>query len=309
MKKILKYIGLLIVPFSLMVSCSDDTDYPDTTANETVIYGIKIVNGGLDGTETIVGTVDENKKEISFPEVNMESDLSHVQFEVEASDGAVLDSADYNFVVPEGATQRQRIITLLNGTRYREYYVTIRLDVPVWGADFTKYTAYDFSGATHIYPDLAAANTRAADMDKDYVLMVSRQGGIRPHLLRISDLKEGNSSNPIMLSTTNVTGGTFPISAGRLSHGHVYICNLATPPAGAGARKSARTAFAGFFQTQSRWCPPARRLRPALGARRRGCCRYGRGSSHRPARSRNRRAGPSRAVPACGGRHGLRLWP
>ncbi|GHS91586.1 hypothetical protein FACS1894203_2590 [Bacteroidia bacterium] len=230
-----KYIGLLIVPFCLvMASCDGEEKYPDTTADETVIYEIKIVNGGSNGTETIVGKVDENTKEITFPEVHMESDLSHVKFDVKASERAQLDLEEYDFVVPEGATQRKRTIAIVNGLRKREYFVTIRLDVPVWGADFTKAVAYDFSGATrNIYPDLAAANTRAAHMDKDYVLIVSRDGGTRPHLLRISDLKQGKKDNPIMLKTTNISGGTFAVSGGRLSNGHVYICNMSTPPAGA----------------------------------------------------------------------------
>ena len=232
MNNLIKYIGLLIVPFSLMfAACDNDPDYPDTTPDETVIQKIKIVNGGLSGTEIIEGTVNENTKEISFPEVHMESDLSHVKFEIEASDRAHLDSTEYNFVVVEGATQRKRVIKLVNGTRYREYFTTIRLDVPVWGADFTKYVAYDFSGATkNIYKDLAGTNTRAAHMDKDYVLMVSRDGGVRPHLLKISDLKQGKTDSPIMLKTTDIAGGTFAVSSGRLSHGHVYIGNLASAP-------------------------------------------------------------------------------
>ncbi|MFV0536056.1 MAG: DUF4623 domain-containing protein [Dysgonomonas sp.] len=233
MNNLIKYIGLLIVPFCLMVSCDNDEKYPDTTADETVIYNIKIVNGGLSGTETIVGVVDEDKKEISFPEVHIDSDLSHVKFEIEASERAYLDATEYNFVMEEGLTQRRRIIKLLNGTRFREYYVTIRLDVPVWGADFTKAVAYGFSAATkNIYPDLAAASTRAAHMDKDYVLMVSRDGGTRPHLLKISDLKQGKADSPIMLKTISVPGSeTFAVSGGRLSHGHIYICNLASSPA------------------------------------------------------------------------------
>ncbi len=234
MKNIIKYIGLLMVPFSLLLtSCDDDPSYPDTTALETVIYEIKIVNGGLSGTETYVGTIDENKKEISFPEVPMESDLSRVRFEARVSEGANLDSTEYNFVVTEGSS-RTRFITVINSPRYRTYNTTIRLDVPVWGADFTKVTAYDFSGATkNTYRDLIAANTRAAHMDKDHVLIVSRDGGVRPHLLKLSDLKQGKADNPIMLKTTNVSGGTFPVSGGRLAGGHVYICNMSTPPAGA----------------------------------------------------------------------------
>jgi hypothetical protein len=234
MKSIKFYIGLLLIPFcTMLISCDDEkyntTDSPDLT----VIHSIKIINGGLSGAETIVGTVNEETKEINFPEVHMQSDLSHVSFEAEVSERAELDSIEYDFVVPEGLSQRKRTIAVVNGLRKREYFVTIRLDVPVWGADFTKAVAYDFSGATqNMYTDLIGANTRAAHMDGTHVLVVSRDGGTRPHLLKVSDLKTG-VIDPIMLKTTNVTGGTFAVSGGRLSHGRVYICNMATPPAGA----------------------------------------------------------------------------
>jgi hypothetical protein len=231
MKKLLKYAGLLILPIAMFVSC-DEESYPDTTQYLTQITSIKIVNGGLTGTEVIEGTVNENTKKISFPEVHMESDLSKVKFEITATDGrAHLDSLEYDFVVAEGYSERTRTIKLVNDVRYREYYVTIKLDVPVWGADFTKPTVYDFTGAK-IYADLKSANTRQSDMDGQHVLMVSRDGGNRPHLLRISDLKQGKIE-PIMLSMTGVSGGTFAISGGRLAQGRVYICNMATPPAGA----------------------------------------------------------------------------
>ncbi|MCC8188009.1 MAG: DUF4623 domain-containing protein [Bacteroides sp.] len=232
MKKIIKYIVIILVPlFCLSVtSCSSDDSEPEVSGL-TIIYGIKILNAGADGTEIVVGTVDEDKKEISFPEVDPETNLSGVRFEVELPEGARMDEEEYNFTIAEGKSSLTRVISVINGKRKREYFATIRLDLPVFGADFSdaKMKVYDFSGQTTMYTDLAAANTRSAHMDKDYVLIVSREGGTRPHLLRVEDLKEGDASQPIMLSTNNVTGGTFAISAGRLAQGHVYICNLATP--------------------------------------------------------------------------------
>ncbi len=138
MKSIIRYIGLLVIPFSLiMVSCSDDDSYPDTTADETVIYNIQILNAGVNGDEVVTGTVDENTKEITFPpEVHMETDLSKVRFEASVSERAHLDSTEYSFLIPEGASQYKRTIAVVNGLRKREYYVTIRLDVPVWGCRF-----------------------------------------------------------------------------------------------------------------------------------------------------------------------------
>lgn len=237
MNNLIKYIVLLIVPVCLfMASCSDDDDYPDTTADETVIKSIKIVNGGISGTETIVGTVDENKKEITFPEVHMESDLSGVRFEAELSERAHLDSTEYNFVMEEGASQKKRIISVVNGLRKREYFVTIRLDVPVWGADFTKskVKVYDYSGAQPDLSEYAGGVDQpmylgnAADHGRQYglslqnVLVASRPSAGVPELLKISDLKKG------IINSTPLTGynsGWFGVNGGTMANGHIYLSN------------------------------------------------------------------------------------
>ncbi|MDR3350805.1 MAG: DUF4623 domain-containing protein [Prevotellaceae bacterium] len=229
MKSISKYINLLfILVAALLVSCSEEKYDTSDSPDLTVIRSIKIVNGGVTGTEVIVGTVNERKKEITFPEVHMDSDLSKVQFEAEVPERANLDSAAYDFSIPEGDAERKRTIAVVNGTRKREYFVTIKLDVPVWGADFSEAKAkvYDFSSKTTIYPEfVSASNGRMAGMDLEHVLIVSRSGN--PHLLKLSELKEG-TINPINLNLTGVTGGTYPRNGGRLVNGHVYICNLNT---------------------------------------------------------------------------------
>jgi len=232
MKEMMKYIGMMLIPFGLIITSCESKDEPEV-GGETVIYAIKILNAGANGNETVVGTVNENTKEISFPEIDPDTDLSEVRFEVEVPQGAVMDEETYDFTIPEGKSSITRVIAVVNGKRKREYFATIRLDLPVFGADFSadKMKVYDFSGQTTMYTDLAAANTRSADMDIDHVLVVSREGGTRPHLLRVEDLKNGNAGNPIMLNTNNISEGTFVISAGRLAQGHVYIANLATPSA------------------------------------------------------------------------------
>ena len=233
MKKIFKYIGIMfLIPLGLTIaSCDDDVVVEES--GETVIIGIKIINGGAGGNQVLVGTVDENKKEINFPEIDPATDLSKIRFETTLSDGATMDATEYDFTIDEGRTNITRVIAVVNGKRKREYFATVRLDLPVWGADFSdaKMKVYDYSGRTSIYPDLAGANTRCADMDINYVLMVSREGGNRPHLLSMADIKDGGALTPILLDVTGVTGGTFAVSAGNLAQGHVYIANLATPSA------------------------------------------------------------------------------
>ncbi|MDR0694892.1 MAG: DUF4623 domain-containing protein, partial [Prevotellaceae bacterium] len=175
-----------------------------------------------------VGKVDEINKEISFPDVDTLSDFSRIRFEAELPERARLDEEIYNFSMGPADTRLTRTIAVVNGIRKREYSVTIKKDVPVWGADFDreKVEIYNFSnnGGT-VYSDLSAGSTRSADMDSNYVLLVSR--ATAPHVLRMADLAAGDISNPIMLDLTGVADGTFAYSSGRLSHGHIYICNLA----------------------------------------------------------------------------------
>lgn len=229
MKKIIKYIGILLIPFSLMIaSCSSDDDDP-IAPELTIIYNIKMLNAGASGTEVLVGTVDENKKKISFPEIDPETDLSRVRFETELPEGATMDEDEYDFTIAEGKTSITRIVAVVNGKRKREYYATISLDLPVWGADFSeeKMIVHDFSANSTMYPDLSDATTRCADMDINHVLMVSRTA-TGPHLLKLEDLKK-KEINPIKLDLTGVSGGTFAYSGGGLAQGHIYICNMATP--------------------------------------------------------------------------------
>lgn len=104
-------------------------------------------------------------------------------------------------------------------------------NTPVFGADFAAGSTYDFSAnaaGAPLYADFAAENTRSADFDGNKLLVVSRQGGNNPKVLYFDDLKNGDASNEKKLNITGLSGGTYVISAGRLSHGHIYICNLTT---------------------------------------------------------------------------------
>ncbi|MDR3226924.1 MAG: DUF4623 domain-containing protein [Prevotellaceae bacterium] len=226
MKNIYKYISPFAIIFCamaiIMVSCKDDETYGESP-DLTYIKNIKILNGGLTGDSIIIGKVDEINKEITFPKLDKLTNLSNVRFSAELPTGANFDKETYNFTinVDDGETQSKQIISVVNGKRKREYNTTIRLKVPAFGADFSQVKKYDFSS----YPDLSAANTRNLDMDTTHVLIVSRDP-TGPHLLKISDLKTGTIA-PIVLDLSGVTGGTFAYSSGHLSHGHIYIVNLA----------------------------------------------------------------------------------
>lgn len=106
-----------------------------------------------------------------------------------------------------------------------EYAITFAT-APTPGADFSQAVVHDFSIVSgNVYADLAEEFTRGGDFDGTYVLLANRTA---PKLLLASDLLNDNTSNPIMLSMNGIEGGTHVVSAGRLCHGHIYLCNLAT---------------------------------------------------------------------------------
>ena len=106
-----------------------------------------------------------------------------------------------------------------------EYEVSFSAS-PTPGADWNKAIVHDFSLITMSrYSDFDEEFTRGGDFDGQYVLIANRTA---PKLLKIEDLLNDNANNPITLDLTGVEGGTHVISAGRLTQGHIYLCNLAT---------------------------------------------------------------------------------
>ena len=225
MKKHIKHMGLLLAPLCLsFFSCSSSSKKEVESPYKTILNEISIVDNN--GNE-IKGKVDEIKKQIAFPRVDPESDLTAVQFKADMSEGAELDRETYDFSVEEGDSESQRIVKVVNQTRYREHLATIRLNVPVFGVDFEKAKLYDYSvNSGKAYEHFSSAATRASDFDGEHALIVSRFGGLNPHLISLEDIKSGNL-NPIMLNTEGVSGGIFAISAGKLMQGRVYIANMA----------------------------------------------------------------------------------
>ena len=103
---------------------------------------------------------------------------------------------------------------------------------PTPGADFTAAVVHDFSGATGNIPSyFEGEQVRGSDFDGEHVLIVSRDGEDKatPRMFKVADLLADNADNPIMLNTTGVEGGKHVVSAGRLTQGHIYICNLIHP--------------------------------------------------------------------------------
>jgi hypothetical protein len=236
MKNIKKYIKLFVIPFCamtmFMISCDEINIKEKESSALTYIKNIRILNGGLNGDSVVNGKVNEDTKLISFPKLHKDTDLSKVKFAADLPAGAKFDKETYDFTIDTvgGSTQTTVRITVLNEKRYRAYDVTIRLSVPVFGADFSRAKIlYDGSGnknAANIYPGITDATTRSGDMDSAHVLIVSRDA-TGPHLLKIADLRQNNVVK-IPLNQTGVatSGVTFAISAGCLAQGHIYAVSL-----------------------------------------------------------------------------------
>ena len=227
MYKLIRNIGFAVVSLGLgMASC--DEDYPKSHIEpyDTELLSIKILNAGANGDKVVEGTIDEAKKTINFPRLDVETDFSALSIEAELSEGAALQSEVMDYSMDAETNEKTQVLRIINHNRYKDYLMKVRKRVPVFGADFEKPMVYNFSG-DNIYSDFAdAGSTRCASFDGEHVLIVSRRSNVPfPHLLKVSDLKKGEI-NPIYLNVTDVTGGTFPCNMGALINGHVYLSSL-----------------------------------------------------------------------------------
>jgi hypothetical protein len=221
-------IGILVIFVGTLCLSSCKKDLPsalDTSANETILNSIKIVNAGANGTAVLQGVVNEVDKTVSFPRIDPATDFSNLKFEVVLSDGAKLDKETYPVIFEAGQAEKVITVRVQNVPRYREYLVKLRLKLPVFGADFTTGTTYDFTNnplGNPIYDDFTGSATRGSSFDGTSVLVVRRTA---PHLVSFSDLKNG-VINKIPLNITGVSGGTFTMNMGAQVNGRTYIASL-----------------------------------------------------------------------------------
>lgn len=140
--KLLKYLSLSLCALGLtaaMGACDDDVVY-DNPSGETLIYDIKVVNGGLSGSEQCQGTLDGDN--ISF-EIPAETDIEAIRFNGKISLGAHFDQEAYDLSTLQGA------ITIVNGENAKTYNVTISLKDPVASPVLTSITSVDDQGIEH----------------------------------------------------------------------------------------------------------------------------------------------------------------
>lgn len=231
MKKlnILSKYGMILASLVVIFFTACSEDYPSNveSPNEVVLKSIKILNAGADGTTVVEGRVDEDTKSVWFPRLDPATDMSAIRFEAVMSDGAKLENDVIAFDFTEGEDSKDMVIKVVNDPRFREYKVTLRLNVPVYGADFGKPQIYDNTGnelGNPLYPTFVSASTRGSGFDGKHVLVVTRAAD-GSHLLDVNDLKN-NEIKPIPLNLTGVSGGTLPVNLGAQINGHTYIANL-----------------------------------------------------------------------------------
>lgn len=123
MKHKLLYGLLMLVGLFTLNSCSDDP-IVENPSGETFIYRLSIANGGLTGTDVIIGTIDEETKTITF-DAPAETDIEAIKFATKLSLGAHLDKDTYDF------SQSNTVpVTVVNGDNTSTYQVTINFADP-----------------------------------------------------------------------------------------------------------------------------------------------------------------------------------
>ena len=221
MKNLIFKIGVLLAGASMLVSCEEKLPENKVYPYETQLISIKILNAGADGNTVVEGTINLDKKEITFPKLDKDSPFDKLRVEATVSEGAEITETVYDYSMEEGIASKTQVIRIQNHQRYTDYFMTIKRRIPVYGADFENPVEYKFLDASKI-PGGTGSVSRCADFDGELVLIVKRTP---PYVLKYEDLKAGKIE-PQELDMTGVEGGTFPVNCGFLANGHIYIASL-----------------------------------------------------------------------------------
>lgn len=207
----------------MLVSCEEKLPENKVYPYETQLISIKILNAGADGNTVVEGTINQDKKEITFPKLDKDSPFDKLRVEATVSEGAEITETVYDYSMEEGIASKTQVIRIQNHQRYTDYFMTIKRRIPVYGADFETPVEYKFLDASKI-PGGTGSISRCADFDGEYVLIVRRTP---PYVLKYEDLKAGKIE-PQELDMTGVEGGLFAVNCGFLANGHIYIATLSS---------------------------------------------------------------------------------
>lgn len=127
MYKLIRNIGFAVVSLGLgMASC--DEDYPKSHIEpyDTELLSIKILNAGANGDKVVEGTIDEAKKTINFPRLDVETDFSALSIEAELSEGAALQSEVMDYSMDAETNEKTQVLRIINHNRYKDYLMKVR---------------------------------------------------------------------------------------------------------------------------------------------------------------------------------------
>lgn len=236
MKTYSKYIWILV---GLLIGvgltgCQDKFPSNVESSDLTVLKSIKILNAGPEGNQVVEGVVDENTKRIKFPRILPESDLKNLKFEATMSDGAQLEKDTYELNFEEGESEKTIVIKVVNNKRFREYFATVRLIVPVYGAEWSKAKIYDFSAnpmPNDPWPNFKGLVVRGAGFSGKWVAIPARMDA---HVISTEEILKGNDKpEAIKLNLEGVPGNwkansTFATHSARVIGEHIYMASLSS---------------------------------------------------------------------------------
>ena len=107
MKNILYFISAAAICTGMFTACEDNLPESRDFPYETNLVSIKIVNAGADGNTVVEGTIDENKKEITFPKLDKDSPFAELRVEASVSEGAELTQTTFDYSMEEGGPAKQ----------------------------------------------------------------------------------------------------------------------------------------------------------------------------------------------------------
>lgn len=223
------YIRALLALLTIVsfVGCDEKLPTNVESTDYTVLKSISIINAGANGDEVVNGVVNESEKSVWFPRIVPETDLKNLKFRATMSDGAVLEQDSYSLQYAEGESEKTIVLKVINNKRFREYFATVRLLVPVFGAEWTAAKVFDFSAnpiPNDPWPNYSGLAVRGGGFSTKWVAVPSRATA---HVISTDEIRAGNSSPaPIPLNMDGVKGGTFVTNGARVIGTHIYMAAL-----------------------------------------------------------------------------------
>lgn len=214
-----------------------ETQNIDTFGNKSLINNKGAFIYGSIYTSTLLNdgvVISRNVDELVFDRrVNSVGNLvSYEQKDGNFTEEVFITENTFPIVNPKpGGIVRTKTKYLINETDIDKLepdsYLKTKMPETISGANFSKFTAYDYSDndlGAPTYPTFTGHLTRGTGFDGNNVLIVTRHE-MGSHLLKVEDLKNGET-NPIPLNMTGVSGGIFTVNRGEIIDGHTYIINL-----------------------------------------------------------------------------------